>query len=133
MESFVLKAWIPFTESANRVHVSQPWRRMEVTRDLHSFNLLAKLMVLHHQILFSLATAAIAEAILMQTSTEQVPSLHRVAPRYLKLVTSSKFWSFMLISALMQAATHCGSRKETSTSEWRDGAIHESTNNSVKS
>ena len=34
---------------------------------------------------FSLATAAIAEAILMRTSAEQVPSLQRVAPRYLKL------------------------------------------------
>ena len=58
-------------------------------------------MVLHHQILFSLAIATIAEAILMWTSAEQVPSLHRVAPRYLQLVTSSKFWPFMLISALM--------------------------------
>ena len=67
-----------------------------MTRDL-----LAKLMVLHRQILFSLATAAIAEAILIRTSTEQVPSLHRIAPRYLKLVNSSNFWSFMLISAVM--------------------------------
>ena len=57
-----------------------------MTRDL-----LAKLIVLHRQILFSLATAAIAEAILIRTSTEQVPSLHRIAPRYLKLVTSSNF------------------------------------------
>ena len=55
-------------------------------------------MVLHCQILFSLA---IAEAILMQTSAEQVPSLHRVAPRYLELVTSCNFWLFKLISALM--------------------------------
>ena len=54
-------------------------------------------MVLRHQILFSLAISAIAEAVLMQTSAEQVPSLHRVAPRYLKLVTSSNFWPFMLI------------------------------------
>ena len=52
-------------------------------------------MVLHRQILFSLA---IAEAIL--TSAEQVPSLHRVVPRYLKLVTSSNFWPFMLLRAL---------------------------------
>ena len=44
-----------------------------------------KLMVLHRQILFSLAIADFAEAILMRTSAEQVPSLHRVAPRYLKL------------------------------------------------
>ena len=38
-------------------------------------DLLAKLMVLHHQILFSLATAAISEAILMRTSDDQVPHL----------------------------------------------------------
>ena len=54
--------------------------------------------MLHHQILFSLA---IAEAILMQTSAEQVPSLYRVGPRYFKLVTSSNFLPCMLISALM--------------------------------
>ena len=38
--------------------------------------------VLHPQILFSLAIAAIAEAILPRTSAEEVPSLHRVAPRF---------------------------------------------------
>ena len=55
-------------------------------------------MVLHRQILFSLATA---ETILMRTSAEQVPFLHRVAPSYSKLVTPSNFWLFMFISALM--------------------------------
>ena len=59
--------------------------------------MIAKLMVLHCQFLFSLTIAAIVEVILMWTSAEQVPSLHRVAPRYLKLVTSSNFWPFMLI------------------------------------
>ena len=63
-----------------------------MTRDLYSLNLCVKLMVLHRQIPFNLAIAAIAEAILMQTSAEQVPPLHRVAPRYVKLVTSSNFW-----------------------------------------
>ena len=58
-------------------------------------------MVLHCQFLFSLTIAAIVEVILMWTSAEQVPSLHRVAPRYLKLITSSNFWLFMLISAVM--------------------------------
>ena len=62
---------------------------------MQSLNLLAKLMVLHRQILFSLAIAAIAEAILMM-SAEQMPSLHRVAPRYFKLVTTSNIWPFML-------------------------------------
>ena len=41
---------------------------------------------LHCQILFHMA---IAEAIQMQISAEQVLTLHRVASRYLKLVTSS--------------------------------------------
>ena len=59
---------------------------MVVTRDLYSLKLLVKLMALLQHILFSLA---IAEAILMQTSVERVPSLHRVAPRYLILVPSS--------------------------------------------
>ena len=79
----VSKAWILFSESASRVH----WRW-----GLQSLNLLVKLMVLHRQILFCLAIAAMAETILMPTSAEQVPSLHRVAPGYLKLVASSNFW-----------------------------------------
>ena len=66
-----------------------------------SLNLPAKLMVLHRQVPFSLANPAIADAILMRISTEQVPSLHRVAQRYLKVVTSSNFWPFMLMSALV--------------------------------
>ena len=61
----VLKAWILFSESASKVHVSQLYRRLEVTRDLQSLNLLVKLMVFHHQILFSLAIATTAEAILL--------------------------------------------------------------------
>ena len=68
---------------------------MEMITDLYNLNLHAKLIVLLHQILFNLAIVAIAEAILMQIFAEQVPSLHRVAPRYLKLVTSSNFWPFM--------------------------------------
>ena len=37
----------------------------------------------------------------MRASAEQMPFLHGIAPRYLKLVTSSNFWGFVLISALM--------------------------------
>ena len=70
-----------------------------MTRDLHNFNLLAKLMVLLRQILFNLAVAAIAGANLMWISAEQGPSLNRVVPRYLKLVVPQDFWPFMLISA----------------------------------
>ena len=70
---------------------------MEVTRDLYNLNLLSKLMVLLRQILFNLA---IAEEVLMRISAEQWPFLYRVAPRHLKLITSSNFWPLMLISAL---------------------------------
>ena len=56
---------------------------------------------LHHQILFSPAIAATAEAILMLISAERVLSLQRVAPNYLKLVTCSNHWPFTLKLALM--------------------------------
>ena len=58
-------------------------------------------MVLLRHLLFDLAITAIVEASLMRTFAKQVPSLHRVAPRYLKLINSSIFWSFMLIPVLM--------------------------------
>ena len=60
-----------------------------------------KLILLQCQVLFSLTIVAIAEAILMQTSAEQVSSLHRVAPRYLKLVIPLNFYPFTLTSAPM--------------------------------
>ena len=69
--------------------------------------MLAKLMVLRRQILFSLAIAAIAEIILVRTSAEQVPFLHRVAPRYLKLVTFSNFWLFMPKVVVVRAVFVC--------------------------
>ena len=48
---------------------------------LAKLELACEAVVLHRQILLSLAVAAIAEAILMQTSVEQLPSSHRVAPK----------------------------------------------------
>ena len=59
---------------------------MDATRELYSLNLLVKQTVLLHQILFNLVIAAIAQAILLQISAVLVPSLRRVAFRYLKLV-----------------------------------------------
>ena len=53
-------------------------RRMEVRTDLYSLNLLAKLFVLHCQILFSLAMAAIIEAILMRISAVIVTLQRRI-------------------------------------------------------
>ena len=72
-----------------------------MTRHFYNLNLLVKLTKLLHQIQFNLAIATTAVVILMLIYAEQVPSLHRVAPRYLKQVTSSNFWLFTLMSALI--------------------------------
>ena len=67
-----------------------------------SLNSRGKLIVSFCQILANLAIAVVAEAILMRISAEQVPSLHRVAARCLKVVvTFSNFWPFVFISALI--------------------------------
>ncbi|KAH3812586.1 hypothetical protein DPMN_141022 [Dreissena polymorpha] len=50
--------------------------------------------------LLSLVIDAVAVAILIRTSAVLVPSLDRVAPKYMKLITSN-FSSFMVLSALM--------------------------------
>ena len=47
-----------------------------MTRELKSLTLSATLMVVHRHILLSLASAAIAEAVLMRTSAEREPPLH---------------------------------------------------------
>ena len=44
---------------------------MEVARDSYNLNLLAKLTVLHHQMLFSPAIAVIAEAIVVRIGAFQ--------------------------------------------------------------
>ena len=98
----VAKSWIFVSELASRIHVLQPLR-MEMMRDLYSLyslNLLVKVVLLC-QILFNLAIASVAEAVLMPIFAKQVPFLDRVAPKYLKLITSSNFWLFMLISTLI--------------------------------
>ena len=55
---------------------------MEMTGDLYDLNLLVKLRVLLYLGLINLAITAIAEATLLRISAEQVPSLHKIAPRY---------------------------------------------------
>ena len=94
-----LESLHPSWRVSKQGHVSQPLRRMQVIRDFYILNLLSKLMVLLRKILFNLAIAAIAQEILIRISAEQVPCLYRAGPRYLKLVTFSNFWLFMLISA----------------------------------
>ena len=88
-------------QPARPAHVSQPYRRMEVTKDLYNFGTDCEAggVALPDPVYF--AIAVLAETILTRTSSQKVPSLHSVAPRYLKLVTSSNFRPFTLISALM--------------------------------
>ena len=69
-----------------------------MTRDFNNLSLLRKLLALLLQILFNLA---IAKAVRMRISAEQVPRLHRVVLRYLKLVTSSNLWPFVLLVMIL--------------------------------
>ncbi|KAH3843247.1 hypothetical protein DPMN_116758 [Dreissena polymorpha] len=64
-------------------------------------HVLGKLMEQLVHNMHSLAIAAVAMAIFIRTSAALVPSLNRVAPKYLKLVTSSSFLLFMVMCALM--------------------------------
>ena len=67
---------------------------------LEQLELVCELMAWLRQVLLNLAIAAIAEAILVWISVEQVPFLHRVAPIYLKMVTSFNFCPLTLVSTL---------------------------------
>ncbi|KAH3750731.1 hypothetical protein DPMN_185262 [Dreissena polymorpha] len=49
----------------------------------------------------SIAIAAVAMAIIIRTSAVLVPYLERIAPNYLKLVTSFSFSPFIVMSALL--------------------------------
>ena len=84
-------AYILLQGSAVRVHDSQAYRKMHVTREYISRILELREILLSFQYGFSLVNAAVVCAIL-ESITE---------PRYLKLVTVSSICSFTLISVLM--------------------------------
>ena len=67
---------------------------------------MVNLVFLLLQILLSQATAAMAVAILLRISSEQLPSLDRVAPKYLKLLTSSSSLWFAGLKAIDQNLFH---------------------------
>ncbi len=93
-------ACILLWSSAVRVHDSQAYRKMDVTRERISRILELKEILLSIQIGFSLVSAAVACAIL-QSNSGLEPSLVITEPRYLKLVTDSTFCPFTLICVLM--------------------------------
>ena len=93
-------ACILLWSSAVRVHDSQAYRKMNVTRERISHILELREILLSIQSGFSLVNAAVVCAILASISDLE-PSLVIIEPRYLKLVTVSSLCPFALISVLM--------------------------------
>ena len=86
--------------SAVRVHDSQVYRKMDVTRERIGCILELREILLSIQTGFSFVSAAVVCAILESISGLE-PSSVITEPRYLKLVTVSSFCPFTLISVLM--------------------------------
>ena len=82
-----------------KVH-AQACRKMDVTRERISHILELRKILLSFQTNFNLDSAAVACAILVGISGLE-PSSVITEPRYLKLVTASRFCQFILISVLM--------------------------------
>ena len=93
-------ACILLWSSAVRVHDSQAYRKMYVTRERISLLLELREILLSIQIGFSIVNAAVVCAILESISGLE-PSSAISQPRYLKLVTVSSLCPFTLLSVLM--------------------------------
>ena len=89
-------ACILLKSSAVRVHDSQAYRKMDVTRERISRILELREIRLSIQTGFSLVNAAVVSAILESISGLE-PSSVRTEPRYLKLVIVSSSCLFTLI------------------------------------
>ena len=83
-----------------RVHDSQAYRKMDVTRERISHILELRKMLLSFQTCFNLVNAAVVCAIL-ESILGLEPSSEKTEPGYLKLVTVSSFSPFTLVSLLM--------------------------------
>ena len=93
-------ACILLWNSAVRVHDSQAYRKLDVTRERISRILELREILLSIQTGFSLVNAAVVCAILESISGLE-PSSVITEPRYLKLVTVSSLCLFTLISVLL--------------------------------
>ena len=83
-----------------RVHDSQAYRKMDVTKERISRILELREILLSFQNGFSLVNVAVVCAILESISGLEHSSV-LTEPRYLKLVTVSSFCPFTLISVMM--------------------------------
>ena len=99
----ISKACVLFSNSAVKVHDSQAYRNMQMTRERISFTFDPRDMLLSRQTGSSFVRAAVACAILERTSGLE-PSPETTAPRYLKLVTEPNFCHFAFISLWMPLA-----------------------------
>ena len=99
-------ACILLWSSAVRVHDSEAYRKMDVTRERISHILELKEVLPSFQTGFSLGSAAVVCAILENISGLEPLSVI-TEPRYLKLVTVSTFCPFTLISVLMPLVLFC--------------------------
>ena len=99
-------ACILLWSSAVRVHDSQAYRKMDVTREYISRILEMELreILLSVQTGFNLVNAAVVCAVLESIAGLE-PASVITEPRYLKLVAVSSFCPFTLISALMPLCT----------------------------
>ena len=91
------KACVLFSIFAIKVHDSQTYRNMEMTRERISFTFDPRDMLLSFQMGFSFVRAAVACASLKRISGLELSS-QTTAPRYLKLVTVPSFCPFTFIS-----------------------------------
>ena len=86
-----------------RVHVSQAYRKMDVTKEHIRHILELRQILLSFQTGFNLVNAAVVCALLESISGLELSSVI-IEPGYLKLVTVSSFCPFILISLLMLLA-----------------------------
>ena len=93
-------ACILLWSSAVKVHDSQAYRKMDVTRERISCILELREILLSFQTGFNLVNAAVVCAIL-ESISDLEPSSVITEPRYLKLLTVSSFCPVTLISVLM--------------------------------
>ena len=93
-------ACILFCRSAERVHVSEAYRNMHMTRERISLIFELTVMFMSFQKGFNLVSAAVVCAILTSISGLE-PTSVIIDPKYLKLVTVSSLCPLTLTSALM--------------------------------
>ena len=93
----IYMACILFCKSAERVHISEAYRKMDMTRE--RISLIFELTVIFLSD-FNLVSAAVVPAILASISGLE-PSSVIIDPKYLKLVTVSSFCPLTLIYVLM--------------------------------